>query len=77
MRTTLNIDADIAQHLSELARERDRSLSRVANEVLQVGLRTIDRAALPTPFEPRVHDTGRPLIDVTDTAEALDVLNGG
>ncbi|MEJ7876581.1 MAG: NAD(P)H-binding protein, partial [Solirubrobacterales bacterium] len=26
---------------------------------------------------PRVHDTGRPLIDVTDTAEALDVLNGG
>lgn len=76
MRTTLNIDAEIAQHLSQLAHERNRSLSRVANEVLQAGLRTISREALPTPFEPRVHDSGRPLLDVTDTAEALDVLDG-
>ena len=76
MRTTLNIDAEIAQHLTELAKARDRSLSRVANEVLQAGLRTMGRESLPTPYEPPVHDTGRSLLDVTDTAEALDVLDG-
>jgi hypothetical protein len=76
MRTTLNIDDDVAEHLSELARERGVSASRVANELMRAGLRTVQERERLVPYEPPTFDTGRPLMDVTDVAQALELLDG-
>ena len=78
MRTTLNLDDDVMARLSELARERATSVSRVANELVRAGLRDLGRAGASTvPYEAPVLDTGRPLLDVTDVGEALERLEGG
>jgi hypothetical protein len=77
MRTTLNIDDDVAAQLSALSRARGSSVSRVANELIRAGLTvTSARAPLP-PYEPPTFDTGIPLVDVTDVAAALDLLDAG
>jgi hypothetical protein len=75
MRTTLNLDNDVASQIGALARSKERSLSRVANDLIRAGLRTMrERPALPA-YEPPTFDTGEPLVDVTDVAAALDVLD--
>lgn len=73
MRTTLNLDADIASQLAERARGEGRSLSRVANDLMRIGLRgeRAERAAL-APYEPPVFDSGRSTVDLTDVAQALE-----
>jgi plasmid stability protein len=77
MRTTLNLDPDVATQLAAQARRDGRSLSRVANDVLRAGLLARKRPrALPAYVPPEV-DTGRPLIDVTDIGEALEQLERG
>jgi plasmid stability protein len=77
MRTTLNLDTDVAQQLADRARRHGRSLSREANDLMRAGLlgarHTVDVAA----YEPPEIDSGRPLIDITDVAEALERLEGG
>lgn len=77
MRTTLNLDDDIAAQLAERARKEARSLSRVANEAIREGLRAGRQATQPTEYDPPVFDTGRPLVDVTDVAAAFEVLEAG
>lgn len=77
MRTTLNIDPDLAERLAFQARGEGRSLSRVVNDVLRAGLLAQRQPVALPPFEPRVVDTGRPLIDVTDIGEALERLERG
>jgi hypothetical protein len=74
MRTTLNLDDDVAAQLAERSRRERRSLSRVANDALRAGLRE-DRDTRPrVRYEPRVFDSGEHLIDVRDVAEALEAL---
>lgn len=75
MRTTLNIDEDVAAELAEEARRRGRSRSRVANELMRAGLRVGREVAAPEPYEAPTFDTGTPLIEVTDVAAALEVLD--
>jgi hypothetical protein len=75
MRTTLNLDEDVARRLTALARKSGRSLSRVSNDLLRAGLRTIQQRPRLTPYEPPAADTGRPLINVADVAEALERLD--
>ncbi len=77
MRTTLNLDDDLAAALGELARLRARSLSRVANDLLRAGLLAEQEARRPSPYEPPTFDTGLALVDVTDVAGALEVLDIG
>lgn len=74
MRTTLNLDEDVARPLAEMARRSHRSMSRVANELLRAGLRATQVGPKLTAYEPAVFDTGQPLVDVTDVAEALELL---
>lgn len=74
MRTTLNIDADVAAELSDASRRSGQSLSRTANELLRSGLRAARQPAPAGTYEPPVFDTGRPLMEVTDVAAALDAL---
>jgi len=75
-RTTLNLDDDVAVLISQLARREARSLSRTANELIRAGLRASSRKTLGA-YVPPTFDTGRPLIDVTDVAAALDILEDG
>jgi hypothetical protein len=77
MRTTLNLDEDVARQLSDHARRRGRSRSRVANDLLRAGLLAQRQPEALSPYDPPVFDTGRPLIDVTDIAEALEQLERG
>ena len=77
MRTTLNLDDDVARPLAELARRSHRSVSRVANDLLRDGLRASRSVPRLEPYEPAVFDTGEPLIDVTDVAAALELLGRG
>lgn len=75
MRTTLNLDEDVAAQVSALSRQRGTSMSRVANELLRSGLRASrERQPLP-PYVPPTFDTGPPLVDVTDVANVLGVLD--
>lgn len=75
MRTTLNLDDDVSAQLGARARREARSLSRVVNDLLRSGLRAEqEQTKPPPPYEPPVLDTGRPFVDVTDVAAALEVL---
>ncbi|MCS7006633.1 MAG: hypothetical protein NZL88_03655 [Gaiellaceae bacterium] len=74
MRTTLNLDDDVARALADRARKESRSLSRVANDAIRAGLRADrDGVSLP-PYVPTVFKSGEPLIDVRDVSEALEAL---
>jgi len=76
MRTTLNLDADVAVQLARLRREQDRSLSRVANDLIRSGLRAGERGTVRLePYVPPTCDTGRPRLDVTDVGQALALLD--
>lgn len=77
MRTTLNLDEDVARPLAEMARRSRRSLSRVANDLLREGLRSTQKVPRLRPYQPTVFDTGEPLVDVTNVAEALELLERG
>jgi hypothetical protein len=74
MRTTLNIDDDVSAELSARSRRESRSLSRVVNDLLRAGLRAVHDEPAPEPYDPPIFDTGRPFVDVTDVAAALEVL---
>ena len=75
MRTTLNLDDDVARALAERARTEARSLSRVANDAIRAGLRAAREPRRRRRYEPRVFDSGEALIDVRDVAAALDLLD--
>jgi plasmid stability protein len=77
MRTTLNLDPDVAQQLTAQARRDGRSMSRVANDVLRAGLLAQQQRVTLPPYDPPEVDSGRPLIDVTDIGEALERLERG
>jgi hypothetical protein len=77
MRTTLNLDEDVARQLSEQARRRGRSRSLVANDLMRAGLLAQQRPGKLPPFDPPVVDTGQPLVDITDIGEGLEQLERG
>jgi hypothetical protein len=74
MRTTLNLDDDVAAQLVARSRESAASMSRVANELIRAGLRASCQPVDAPPYVAPTFDSGRPLVDVTDVAEALEAL---
>lgn len=77
MRTTLNLDEDVASQLAALSRRERRSVSSMANSLIRAGLRAANQPQEPHPYVPPTFDTGEPLVDVTDVAAALEVLDRG
>jgi hypothetical protein len=77
MRTTLNLDDDVAAELAARAHRESRSLSRIANDLMRSGIRAGREKPPARPYRPPTFDTGRPLVDVTDIASALEVLEQG
>lgn len=75
MRTTLNLDDDVAVRLAELAKREGTSLSRVANDVVRAGLLARERPQPLPPYDPPVLRTGKPLMDVTDISEVVGLLD--
>lgn len=75
MRTTLNLDDDVAAQLSACSAKQGTSLSRAANELIRAGLRAANTRSTLEPYDPPTFDTGAPRLDVTDVAAALDALD--
>jgi hypothetical protein len=75
MRTTLNLDDDVAARLAAESRKRGASLSRTANEFLRAGMRASQGSRSADSYVPPTFDSGRPRLDVTDIAAALESLD--
>jgi len=75
MRTTLNLDDDVAVALSAEAALAGTSLSRAANALVRDGLLSRRAARELEPYEAEVFDSGPPRLDVTDVSAALEILD--
>jgi hypothetical protein len=72
MRTTVEFDDDTAKAIEQLRRDRGLGISEAVNELIRQGLLPRPPAA---PFEQPTRALGLK-IDVSNVAEALDVLEG-
>jgi len=72
MRTTITLDDDVAAAISQLQRERGVGVSGAVNELIRNGL------TVPRPERRFVQRTSamQARIDVTNVAEAIEVLDG-
>lgn len=71
MRTTINLDPDVAAAADQLRRRRHIGLSEAVNELARAGL--MARQDRP-PFRQRTQDLGLSM-DVSNVAEALEYLD--
>lgn len=72
MRTTVSLDDDVAAAVDEVRRSRHVGLSEAVNELIRAGM-TVPRKRRA--FRQRSCELGL-RIDVSNVAEALDVLDG-
>lgn len=72
MRTTIVLDPDVAAAVESLSRERSVGRSEAVNQLIRAGLKERKEAK---PFRQRSRSMGLG-IDVTNVAEALDLLDG-
>lgn len=72
MRTTVEFDQDTARAVEAWRRERGSGVSEAVNELIRRGLCVVDQHPR---FEPISRDMGL-VIDVSNVADALDVLDG-
>ena len=72
MRTTVSLDDDVAAAVEEIRRTRHVGLSEAVNELARAGMRTPRKRRV---FRQRSAELGIRL-DVSNVAEALDVLDG-
>jgi hypothetical protein len=72
MRTTVEFDADTAQAVHALRREKGYRVSEAVNELIRRGMLAEPR---PRPFIPRSQRLGI-RIDVSNVIDALDLLEG-
>ncbi len=73
MRTTVRLDEDVAAAAEQLRRERHIGLGEAVNALARAGMRT--HKAGSREFRQRTVSLGL-RVDVTDVAEALDLLDG-
>jgi metal-responsive CopG/Arc/MetJ family transcriptional regulator len=72
MRTTVNLDDDVAAAVDRLRRERSLGLSEAVNELIRASLATRPPRR---PFRQRSQPMGL-VIDVSNVAEAIERLDG-
>jgi metal-responsive CopG/Arc/MetJ family transcriptional regulator len=72
MRTTVTLDDDVAAAIERLRRDRSIGLSEAINELIRAGL-TVKRPRKP--FHQQSANIGF-MVDVTNVAEALELLEG-
>jgi len=71
VRTTINLDPDVAAAAERLRRERHLGLSEAVNELARAGLQARQERK---PFRQRSRDIGV-RVDVSNVAEALEILD--
>lgn len=72
MRTTVEFDDDAAKAIARLRQERGMGVSQAVNELIRRGLLQHDPVS---PFRQTTRRAGLK-IDVSNVAEALDILEG-
>lgn len=72
MRTTVTLDDDVAAAVEQVQRERSIGKSQAINDLIRAGLVTRPERR---PFKQETYPMGM-LIDVTNVAEALELLEG-
>jgi metal-responsive CopG/Arc/MetJ family transcriptional regulator len=72
MRTTVTLDDDVAAAIERLRKERSLGTSEAINELIRAGLLTKQRRPR---YKHRAQAVGL-RIDVTNVAEALEILEG-
>lgn len=73
MRTTINLDPDVAAAVDRLRRDEGLGLSEALNRLARAGLARPGRRPR---FKQRTADLGGFLVDVSNVQEALDVAEG-
>lgn len=58
MKTTLNLDDDIADFLKEQSRIQDKTLQQVVNETLRLGMAQTSKQTAATPFRVKPNNSG-------------------
>ena len=77
MRTTIEFEPDVAAELKRLRKQREMGLKDLVNDLVRRGIRDVNAPARKKePFRTKSVDLGRPLIDVTNAAEALAIAEG-
>jgi Arc/MetJ family transcription regulator len=71
VRTTINLDDDVASEVAKLRRERGLGLSEAVNELVRAGLRS------PTTDYTYQHPTRKmsALVDLSNVADVLELLD--
>jgi hypothetical protein len=73
MRTTVNLDDDVVAAVERLRKERGLGLSSALNELARRGLA---QGGIPRPRFSQQTSAGVARIDLTDVADALQLLDG-
>lgn len=73
MRTTITLEADVVAALERTRRDRQIGLSEAVNELIRAGLTATKKTRRP--FKQSTRSLGL-RIDVTNIAEALELLEG-
>ncbi|HZE41166.1 MAG TPA: hypothetical protein VE172_20395 [Stackebrandtia sp.] len=74
MRTTVNLDEDVLAIVEHVRREMHVGVSEALNTLVRAGSAAGGRRA--ERFSQRTMSLGKPRIDLTNTAEVLDYLDG-
>lgn len=75
MRTTLTLDADVADRLQRVVRRSGKSLKGVVNEALRTGLGLTENPVEPSPFRIRAFVDGlQPGIDPEKMTQLADEI---
>ncbi len=73
MRTTISMDPDVAAAVEQTRRSEHLGLSEAVNRLIRRG---VHEQRLPrAPFRQRTADLGGALVDVSNVAETLDLLD--
>lgn len=73
MRTTINLDPDVSAAVERLRRNEGLGVSEALNRIARAGLVATGRRPR---FKQRTFDMGEFLVDVSNVAEALDIIEG-
>lgn len=72
MRTTLNLDDDVAAEVARLRHDESLGLSEAVNRLARAGMTRGTRARR---FKQRTFDMGEPRIDLSNIGEVLGLLD--